>query len=196
MSKIEKASKEKAKDKRRADKIYKQLLHYAVYGTMALVLVVTVIMTIQSRPHDSRSRADNPTKTNFQLTAEENNTASDCYTQGDFHSRKWMGNLAPLDTFTIYMPFCEGKPLSNVGLAISIPENPNVSYSVVSPDGSVYYPGNDQLNQTLCLPTSSKTLTSGVWKIVFANWAETEVSTELSVIVAPQNSDWLQSICR
>lgn len=197
MSSKSKKSKEKNSDKKAAAKIYKKLLHYTIYGTMALILVITVIMTTQQRSHDTRSRADDTSKTNFQLTAEENNSASDCYTQGDYHSRKWVGELAPLDTFTIYMPFCEGADLKNVGVSVSIPENPNVSFTMVSPQGQVFYPGVSQSNLTLCLPDmSEKILTNGVWKINLANWKDVKVSTELAVIVAPQNSDWLQSTCQ
>lgn len=197
MSGRSKKSKEKIADKKSAEKIYKKLLNYAIYGTMALILVITIVITTQQQPHDSRSRASDISKTNFQLTAEENNTATDCYTQGDYHSRKWIGELAPLDTFTLYLPFCEGTDLQNVGVSVSIPENPNVSFTVVSPKGKVNYPGLTQNNLKLCLPNiPNEKLTGGVWKIIVANWKDIKVSTELAVIIAPENSDWFQSTCQ
>lgn len=191
-----KLSKEKFKDKKSADKIYQQLLRYTIYGSMVIVLAITVFLATQSRTHDTRSRASNTNVSAFSLKAEEKNTTSDCYTHGDYHSRIWSGNLVPLGTFTVELPFCDQTSVSNIGFAVSMPDKPDVSYSVVSPNGKVFYPGGNQMKQSVCLPSSSQSpIESGTWKVILTNWSKKNVISEFSVIVAPQNSKWLQSIC-
>jgi hypothetical protein len=187
---VSRPSKAKVSDKKKADKIYSKLLHYAIYGTMVLGLAVVVAISIQPESHDTRSRASsNPYVSPMTLISENQSFGTHCYTVNDSHLRTWRGKLEANDTFTVDLPFCTDASIQNLAFMVTTQRDTPYSLSAVSPNGEIIYPPAPQeLQKILCVTPKQQELERGKWQILLtARENETEES-DITVVVAPVNS--------
>ncbi|HRN96290.1 MAG TPA: hypothetical protein PLD54_02495 [Candidatus Levybacteria bacterium] len=194
---VQKSSKVKNSDKKKADKIYTRLLHYAIYGTMVLGLAIVVVIATQQDSHDTRSQAtSDPYVSPMQLTLENQSFENHCYTVNDTHLRTWNGRLEANNSFTIDLPFCTNTSIEDLAFVASTQRPTSFSLSAVSPSGNIIYPStNQESEKTLCVLPTQRELEKGTWKIVLTAWEDEIDVSDISVVVAPKTSQEITSLC-
>lgn len=197
MAFVSKNPKAKISDKKKADKIYAQLLRYAIYGTMVLGLTVVVVIATQQKPHDTRSRASSePYESPMELTQENQEFGTHCYTSQDLHTRTWTGKLESDNSFTIDLPFCQNESIENLAIAATTTRNTSFSLSAISPSGKIIYPQTvNEFTKTVCVIPTQSEIEKGNWQVVLTTWENEYDNSEISVIVGPQTFPAIQEIC-
>lgn len=180
-------------DKKKADQIYSKLLHYALYGTMVVTLGVIVFTSTQQDTHDTRSRASKPVVSPMQLTEENQPFDNHCYTVNDIHTRTWSGKLTAHDSFTIDLPFCTNNSIENLAFAATTDRSTAYSLSAVSPSGRIVYPPSTQENhKTVCVIPTKEEIEKGSWQIILTAYEDELEDSDITVIVAPKNSQEIE----
>lgn len=192
-----KNSKVKSSDKKKADKIYSRLLHYAIYGTMVIVLAIIVVISTQPESHDTRSRASvEPYESPLKLTQENQSFGTHCYTTQDIHTRIWSGTLNADNSFTIDLPFCTTESIDGLGIAVTTQRTTQFSLSAVSPSGRIVYPPTAQNStKTLCVLPTEREIEKGKWQIILTSWEDETTPSDLSVVIGPRTSQEILNLC-
>jgi hypothetical protein len=190
--------------KKEFNKIYKQLLRYAIYGSLAMTIVVTIVL-VRDQTHDTRSRASDPKSTQLTLVNEEKNppVIPDCYDATVSHKQTLNGTIVRNTPYVHSIPFCETA--LNTGFIVSLDSTTLPEVTIVSPLGTEHTASrvsSDIINGKTyysvkgCIITPSDVaIEPGVWVIQIENTETQFADVTLEVLTGGSATQWQSAYC-